>query len=250
MNESLRQALAQAQLDEHNVAASLGVDPKTVKRWLAGRVPYPRHRSDLAILVGATENDLWPGLANCRSSRARLSSKETPAPEILTIYPHRWAVPREAWERLFTSARREIGILVYSGLFLAEDVGVQRVLMERARAGVTVRILVGDQDSPHVANRGADEGVDSAIAAKIRNALVLYRPLQGIDGVEIRIHQTILYTSIYRADDELLINPHIYGVAASQAPVLHLRRTEDGGMPSTYIEGFERVWSQANALGS
>jgi predicted metal-dependent hydrolase len=52
----------------------------------------------------------------------------------------------------------------------------------------------------------------------------------------------VLYNSIYRADDDLLINPHAYGIAAAHAPVLHVRRVQDGGMASTYLESFERVW--------
>ena len=51
--------------------------------------------------------------------------------------------------------------------------------MDKARAGVRVRMLLGDPDSEQVATRGADEGVDDAMAAKIRNALALYRPLRG-----------------------------------------------------------------------
>jgi hypothetical protein len=38
------------------------VDPKTVRRWLEGRVPYLRHRWALAGLLDADEADLWPEL--------------------------------------------------------------------------------------------------------------------------------------------------------------------------------------------
>ena len=36
-----------------------------------------------------------------------------------------------------------------------------------------------------------------------------------IEGVEFRFHRTILYNSIYRGDDHLLVNTHIYGVPAA-----------------------------------
>ena len=42
---------------------------------------------------------------------------------------------------------------------------------------------------------------------------------------------------------------HAYGIAASHAPVLHLRRAEDGDMASTYLESFEHVWSGAYPAG-
>ena len=66
--------------------------------------------------------------------------------------------------------------------------------------------------------RGADEGIDDLQAAKIRNAMVLYQPLRDIDGIEFRLHRTVLYNSIYRADDQLLVNTHIYGFPAAARP--------------------------------
>ncbi|TDB95352.1 XRE family transcriptional regulator [Actinomadura sp. 7K534] len=240
MNDLLRRALADAHLTEAGVAARLGVDPKTVHRWVAGRVPYPRNRKRIASLVGRDEADLWPHLAvaDVRAEPAVI--------DVLATYPHRWAVPRPVWQQLFRGARDEVDVLAYAGLFLAEDAGIMRALAERARNGVSVRILLGDPDGTCVAERGSDEGVGESMAAKIRNALVHYRALRDVDGVEIRLHDTVLYNSIYRADDDLLINPHAYGIAASQAPVLHMRRLEDGDMASTYIESFERVWSGAS----
>jgi hypothetical protein len=165
----------------------------------------------------------------------------------VAVYPHRSDVPRDIWGRLFDSAQREIGVLVYSGLFLAEDSGIQKILAARARAsaGVRVRILLGDPASPQVADRGADEGVDDAMAAKIRNALMLYRSLNGTEGVEFRFHSTILYNSIYRGDDQLLVNTHIYGLTAARAPVWHLRKIAGGEITAIYLDSFERVWDTA-----
>lgn len=239
MNDLLRRALADARLTEAEAAARLGVDPKTVHRWVAGRAPYPRNRARIATMLGRDEADLWPHLAvpDVRD--------EPPVAEIRTTYPHRWAVPRTVWHQHFRNARTDIGVLVYAGLFLAEDTGIMRALAEKARAGVRTRILLGDPDGACVAERGSDEGVGESLAAKIRNALVHYKALQQVDGAEIRLHDTVLYNSIYRADDDLLINPHAYGIAASHAPVLHVRRAEDGDMASTYLESFERVWANA-----
>ena len=134
------------------------------------------------------------------------------------------------------------------GLFLAEDAAAKKVLAERARAGVRVRMLLGDPDSEPVAERGADEGVDDAMAAKIRNALVLYRALRGTEGVEFRFHRTILYNSIFVSDDQLLVNTHVYGLTAALAPVWHLRKVAGGEIAKTYLDSFERVWDTAIPL--
>ncbi|GAA1544562.1 DUF5919 domain-containing protein [Actinomadura kijaniata] len=243
MNDLLRRALADADLTEEDVAARIGIDLKTVRRWVAGRMPYPRNRRALAGLLGADEADLWP-----QAALPRVPLPEPPALEILATYPHRWAVPRSVWQQHFESAGREIGILAYAGLFLAEDTGLLRVLLDKAREGVGVRVLLGDPEGSHVSVRGADEGVGESLAAKIRNALVLYRPLCDVESVEIRLHDTVLYNSIYLADEDLLVNPHAYGVTASHAPVMRLRHVRDSDMASVYLDSFERVWTGANPL--
>lgn len=236
----LRRALAESRLRDVDVAEALGVDPKTVQRWLAGRLPQSRHRWGLADLLHRHEYDLWPQLAR--------GLAPTINQEILATYTHRGAVPRELWRQLFASGESEIGILVYAGLFLAEDIDLVRIMRDKAEAGVTIRILLGDPDCEHVALRGAEEGIAEAMAAKIRNVIVLYRLLLDVPTVEVRLHTTVLYNSIYRADDEMLVNPHVYGSAAAQAPVLHLQRRSDGDLFSTYADSFERVWTAARPL--
>jgi hypothetical protein len=106
-------------------------------------------------------------------------------------------------------------------------------------------VLLGDPGSPQVAERGADEGIDEAVTAKIRNVLVLYRQLRGAGGAEFRFHQTILYNSVYRGDDQLLVNTHVHGIEAARAPLWHLRKIAGGQLAAVYLESFERVWDAA-----
>lgn len=188
--------------------------------------------------MGADEADLWPDAGGPLTARTRPE-------ELDAVYPHRWAVPREAWRRFFESAEREISILAYSALFLAEDAGILRILADKRRIGVVVRIALGDPDSPQVALRGEEEGIGDAIPAKIRNALTLYSPLYEVENVEIRLHSTVLYNSIYRADAQLMVNQHAYGVAVAHSPVFFLRESGRGDMTGSYVASFERVWSAA-----
>lgn len=239
VNRALQSAMMAAGLEQLDLAARMAVDPKTVERWLAGRLPHPRNRAAIAKLVGRAEDELWPSAPGV-DRRGRLGE------EVRAIYPHRWAVPREIWLRHFQRAEYEISVLVYSGLFLAEDAGIIRLFGEKARLGVSVRILLGDPDSAEVIQRGIDEGVGDSMAARIRNALALLSPLASVEGVQCRLHHTTLYNSLYRADDELFVNPHIYGIAAPSAPVLHLRRADDAAMVSTYLDSFEQVWASAH----
>lgn len=238
-NERLRALLLERGVTPARLAETVQVDAKTVERWIVhGRTPYRRHRYAVAAFFSVDESYLWP---DALDSSEVIAASES---EIVSVYPHRWAVPREIWGRLFEQAEHEIGVLIYSGMFLGEDAGLKRTLGEKAQAGARVRLLLGDPDSPHVAERGQAEGIDDAMAAKVRNAIVLYRPLTSA-GAEIRLHDTILYNSIYRGDGQLLVNTHIYGTMANNAPVFHLRKIAGGDMAATYIDSFERVWDRA-----
>jgi transcriptional regulator with XRE-family HTH domain len=242
VNDRLHEAVRASGLKVDEIARRLGVDPKTVGRWIAGRVPYPRHRRALAGILSVDESALWP-----QTVQRTFSFSDEGTAKVRAVYAHRWAVPRNAWLRLFASAEQEIGILAYAALFLAEDDGMLRVLAERARAGVRIRMLLGDPTSRHVAERGTGEGIGDAISAKVRNSLALYQSLTEIEGVEIRLHDTTLYASIYRADEDVLINAHAYGVPASHAPVIHVQHARPGDMAEVYLESFDRVWNEAKA---
>ena len=241
-NERLRTALLQRAMTPAALAEAVDVDPKTIERWLAGRAPYRKHRYKVAALLGIDETYLWPGGL---AAEQMASASES---EIIVVHPHRWAVPRDTWGLVFDSAEYEIGVLVYAGLFLADDPGIVSLFQRKAEQGVRVRILVGDPDSPDVATRGDHEGIGESMASKIRNALVLYRPLRDVNGVEIRMHATPLYNSIYRADGDVLVNPHIYRTPAAQAPVLHLRQIAGGTLVQQYLTSFEQVWSESRPI--
>ena len=242
-NERLRAALLEHGLTPVALSEQIGVDHKTVERWISlGRVPYRRHRYAVAARLAVDEAYLWP------DALSREQVTEASNSEVVAIYPHRSDVPHEVWEQFFTAAEREIGILVYAGIFLAEEAAAQKILAAKARAGVRVRVLLGDPDSPQVAERGADEGVGGSMAARIHNALVLYRALRATDGTEFRLHGTTLYNSIFRSDDQLLVVTHVYGLAGTFAPTWHLRKVAGGEIFSIYLESFEKVWETATPV--
>jgi transcriptional regulator with XRE-family HTH domain len=237
VNETLRRAMLRARLSEQDIATRLQVDPKTVRRWLEGRVPYLRHRWVLAGLLEADEADLWPEV------RAAIIARSRPV-EIKAVYPNRQAMPRQAWLSLFRSAKHEIGILARSGLLLAREPGVLEVLADQARAGARVRVCLRNSDAPVVAERATEGSAGDAGSARIWQALVLFGGLRA-DGAEIRSHRAVLYNSIYRADNQLLVTQHAYGIPSEREPVLYLRSAIDGDMAATYLEAFERVWAGA-----
>jgi hypothetical protein len=242
-NERLRALLLERRVTTAKLAEAVQVDAKTVERWIvAGRVPYRKHRYGVAAFFGVDEAYIWP---DALDHEQVVSASES---EIIAVYPYRRAVPRDAWAHLFGQAEHEIGILAYSCYFLAEDAGLRQLLTEKAGSGVRVRILLGDPESPFVLQRGQPEGIGDTMPAKVRSAIAMFRPLASVQNVEIRLHGTILYNSIFRADDQLFVNTHIYGVMANNAPFFHLRKIPGGAIAATYLESFESVWDEAGPL--
>ena len=244
-NERLRAALLRKGLTPGQLAEHLQVDVKTVGRWIGGREPYRKHRFAVATLLGIDESYLWPDALSRHQVSAASES------EIISVCPHRWAVPREVWSTHFANAETAIDMLTMAGIFIAEDFGTVRLFREKADAGVRVRLLISDPNSAAVALREREEDTgEGVVAARIRNVLALLRPLRGIDRIEFRLHDACLYASIFRSDDDVIVNPHVYGVAGSNAPVLHLRKVPGGDMVRLYRDSFETVWNTARPLES
>ncbi|WP_322751207.1 MULTISPECIES: hypothetical protein [unclassified Frankia] len=80
------------------------------------------------------------------------------------------------------------------------------------------------------------------LAARTRLTLTYLSGLQGVPGVDVRLHTATLYNSIYRFDADMLVNTHVYGAPAAHSPVIHLRQTTGGSLFEHYTASFEKVW--------
>ncbi|MGV9272044.1 helix-turn-helix domain-containing protein [Streptomyces griseosporeus] len=242
-NERLRAALAAGGFTYETLAQKVGVDPKSVERWV-NKDRVPRRHTAMAAAEALREDvhALWPALRQPRKARSM-------SPELTAVYAHRADLPTAAYVNLFSQARESLDILVYAGVFLHEGwPRLNDLLAQRAAEGCAVRIAVGDADSPNVLQRGREERFGHGIESRCRLALLHYRPLLAVPDIELRLHATTLYNSIYRSDDQMLVNAHVWGVNAYEAPVWHLRRAEDGGLFDTYAASFDAVWNTAQPV--
>ncbi len=194
----------------------------------------------MAVLVGEDESYLWPEVTD-RTALARA--------ELVNIWPRRGDVPAPLWDELLRRAGRSVDLLAFAGLFLTEEhpqwLGTLRA---KAEDGVRVRLLLGDPQGRQLAARDDEQAIGrGVVAGRVAAVLGAYRPLA--DVAAIRLHDTPLYNSVYRFDDELLVNVHVYGLLAAHTPTLHLRRV-DGAYFHTYVESFERVWASARPLAA
>ncbi|SBT69191.1 hypothetical protein GA0070622_6310 [Micromonospora sediminicola] len=244
-NDRLRDAMLRNGMTPASLAEKIDVDPKTVERWITqDRTPYPRHRHAIAALIRESESYLWPKAVTAEKA-SRLGQNE-----IIQVYSRRSSVPYEVWRRLIERAEERIDVLAYAGLFLVEqDPGLIDTLRQKALNGVSIRVLLGDPDRPTIERRSIEEGAPGVMAAKIRQVRQYYDRLRETPGVEVRYHETTLYNSIYRFDDEMLVNTHVLGIPAPHAPVMHLRRISGGDMFRTYADSFDRALLSSYPLG-
>lgn len=240
-NDRLRTAMLAAGLTVDSLAAALGRDPKTVERWIRQeqRQPHRTTRVQLTKLLKVREVDLWPELGGS----PRPASVES---ELVHLYPSRSAITGTIWTELLTSVRSSMDVLVFSGAFLVEQYDLIPLIRKKAGEGVKFRLLVGDESSQAVKQRAIDEGTPGGLEGRIQLMRRYLSEVAGLDGVEVRTHSTVLYNSIYRFDDNLLVNGHAHGALAGQSPVLHLRKAPNGQMWNHYMRSFELTWKNSN----
>jgi hypothetical protein len=242
-NERLKSAMAKAHVDVEIITRTVDVDPKTVQRWLKGRVPHARHRWKLAELLRENEDFLWPGADNTNTTTTHTS-------EVVAAYAHRNEVPPGPWWQLFSHARKQIDLLGFAMLFLPEQhSGLVDLFEEKATSGCKIRIALADPMCAAVQMRDEEEQLGGTLPARIQTTLYHFRAIHNFDGIEIRYHTACLYNSLFRSDNQMFVTPHLYGLHGSKAPLLHLRCLGPNGIFANFAEHFEAIWRTTQPRG-
>jgi transcriptional regulator with XRE-family HTH domain len=243
-NERLRAAILESRLTISHLADQLAVDPKTVHRWLGGRVPHPRHRYALAAALSQEEEYLWP------SVNRSVGDAEASAAELVGAYPFRADVDAAHWWSMITKAKQQIDLLGYTLYFLPQQhPQLIPVLLEKCAAGCTVRLVLADPSSRFVRLRELEEQDPITLTARIQTSLRAFRPLiDKCAGAELRFQDAPLYSSVFRFDDEMFVTPHLYATPGHRAPLLHLRRLGPNGLFSRFAAHFESIWTTTTAV--
>lgn len=241
-NQRLHEAIRQNGQRLVDVADEVGTDPKTVERWVTtGRLPRPASRQKLAEVLAVPESVLWPDAPGAAYG----------ASELVGIYTTRVELSPATVGSLLDAAQHHIDVLAYAALWLWDSVpNFAGRLAEKASRGVSVRLCLGDPECDAVALRGQEEGVGDGMAGRCRLAATYASAVQRADAEAVRKTAATLYSSVFRFDDEVLVNTHFWGSPANDAPVLHLRRRDDRGMASNALRSFERVWENAQPLST
>jgi hypothetical protein len=90
-----------------------------------------------------------------------------------------------------------------------------------------------------------EHSISGGVAGRAAAVLGYYRQMP--EAVELRLHDTPLYNSVYRFDDELLVNVHAYGILAAHTPVMHRSRVPATGRGPTSPDQAQRRRNGASA---
>jgi transcriptional regulator with XRE-family HTH domain len=181
-NERLRAAMVAANVTIEGLADHLGIDPKSVDRWLnTDRTPHARNAEAAAKYLGADAYHLWPKLGE------RHRSAPTAQDEVLACYPMRSTVPFGLWRSTLAGATTVIDLAVANLLFLADVVwDLPALLADKTAAGVRVRIVTPEDPAGPVTGLGD-----------------VFPSLLAASGLRLATHPG-LRADVMRADDDLL----------------------------------------------
>ncbi|GLI00674.1 XRE family transcriptional regulator [Phytohabitans aurantiacus] len=224
-------------VDAATLAQAVGVDAKTVSRWIGGRVPHRTSRALVAKHLGEDEITLWP------TSRPDQAPGASATAEIVGAWAHRADVPTDLWVSLLDGARERVDLLGYAYPFMFEITPqATETLAKRCAGGLRARIAVADPNCPHVAERDALEQLGGTLAGRIRLALHWLADLAATPNATVGLHSVHLYNSVFRFDDQMIVTPHIFRGHGYQHPTLYLRRLSGHGIFETFAEQFQQVW--------
>ncbi|MFI8448269.1 hypothetical protein [Streptomyces erythrochromogenes] len=235
----LRDAMARRGVTRTELARIVGVDVKTVDRWVdpPSRTPHSPRRAAVAEVLGVDPGMLWP-----RAVRAAI--KTGADREILAAYPYRNACPPTVWSSLLDGAQRDIVFAGYTSYFLwQEQPRAAERLRVKAEAGCRIRFLLGDPESEVTRRREEVEDVPLTVSTRIRITLDQLRKLGPLPGLEARFSEGHISLSVFRFDDEALVTPHIADQLGHESPLLQLRRLQPDGLFDRFAQHAETLWA-------
>ncbi len=231
-------------MTEHALARQIGVDEKTVGRWVARDdwIPHPRHRWAACEALGVDEAVLWP-------DAIRAAVKTGPDREIAAVYPYRSSCPASVWRKLIASAETDLTFAGYTSYFLwIEQPNLAASLRRKADAGCRVRFLIGDPDSEVTRQREQIEATSLTISTRIAVTLEQLERLRDVDGIEARFSDRHIALSVFSFDHDMIITPHLSNQVGHNSPAFHIRRCQDDGIFDRFTAHVSALWDQGRAV--
>ncbi|GHF60413.1 hypothetical protein GCM10010218_47300 [Streptomyces mashuensis] len=176
--------------------------------------------------------------------------------EIVQSYPYRSACPSTVWAELASGAREEMFFSGYTSYFLWTQIpAFADLLRHKAAAGCRVRFLLGDPEGPATRRREEIENVALTVSTRIRTTLEHLAALAGTNGIDARFSADAdaanhISLSVFRFDDQALVTPHLASAVGHDSPLLHLRRRDEHGLFSRFVEHAEELWTRGTNIAT
>ncbi len=212
-NDHLRAALQHAGLTADQLADTIQVDERTVRRWLSGQTPHARQRAKVARALELGQAELWPELAIEPPPRPSKTSEPVDA------YTNIRQPGAPDLSELTRDARRHIDLLGRTLRLVLATPGMTGLLAARANDGCSLRLLPQDPSQ-------------------------LPAPLLNQPGIEIRVLEAELPHLLYRYDDQLLLLLYAGREDTDyQPPLFHVSQRTAPLLFNWLVEHYERLWS-------
>ena len=215
---TFRARLQEADLTAEEFAEVVRVDPKTVQRWVAGRVPQRRHRARIARALDTPQDVLWPDATSTSTELGELAHDESAPQDVIASWGQ---TDDEGAPDLATFVGDGDGPveLLDGGGQLLRSAGLVDELLVRARARSDVRVVTGPATEPR---RLVDAGLEVQVA-----------DLAGAPAV-LRVGERMLVT--------LALSPATH----DPRPMLELQRRADGGLFDRFADYLDSTWEDAS----
>jgi lambda repressor-like predicted transcriptional regulator len=221
-NEQLRTAITRAGLSLDELADIVQVDVKTVRRWLEGRTPYPRHRTRVASALETTAHALWPAAVPAPAPSDALEPTTHDPGDVVAGYAYSSDPVAPKPVALLGAAVEQIQILIPN---LASQPELVALLRARAGDGCRINIIIEEPD------------------ARIE-------PLLDIDAIDVRASPARAAHILYRTDDQILLALRHISFPEQSPPLIHLRQASYGGLFDRLLDDFDDRWDKATPLAS
>jgi len=255
-NVALAQALAAKNMTPRTLARALGINVKTVERWIDGAaVPQKANARPAADALGIPVQMLWPELAELHPGASGLADPPPPTADLTAVFLTRNEFQNTiTTDRLFGSATT----ICVSGLSLNmlcqgyRDVEIARLL----RAGTTIRALFLDPDGRHIGYREEEEEYQPGVLSNLTrtNIATLVRigvrlPAEAAANLQIRTYDEPLRFNLTLVDDTGIVQPYLPHGRGLDAPTFMIENTHDApGLFEVFTEVFEDYWNRGEPI--
>ena len=222
-NEHLRTAITRSGLTLEEFADIVGVDVKTVQRWLGRPRSVRGNRARVAGALDTTEHALWPDAVPVPTTTEAQRADDT------------------------RDRRRNRGIWARHR---PRRPGPSDRSFAQPSSGSRSPSPTSHPSQPSSSYSARAPPTDAQARILIEDPDEQIEPLLGIDAIEIRASPSRENHVIYRADDEMLLVLTRIGSASASPPIIHLRRQADGGLFDRLADDFDDRWLEATPLTS